>query len=147
MSLPTPVLPAGPRPGLVGRRCLLPLALLFLAVGCSGDGRDLPDADEFAAGPCRDAAPAVLAVDEQMRLAVEEDADRAAVRQALQSEQARLQDVLGDAGDVPVELQDVVTRVGFARVALDANALDGAVVTDVTSAVDRLVMVCVPGDE
>jgi hypothetical protein len=147
MSLPAPLLQTGFRAGVAGRWRLLPLALLLLAIGCSGDGRDLPDADEFAAGPCRDAAPAVLAVDEQVRLAVEEDADRMAVRQALQAEQTRLQEVLGGGGDAPAELQEVVTRVGFARVALDANAMDPAVVTDVTSAVDRLVAVCVPDAE
>lgn len=148
MSLPSPLDTVTPRRAVKGPRRVLSLALLVLAVGCSGDGRSLPDADQFAAGPCREAAPAVLAADEQVRQALEaEAADRAEIRQALQQEQARLQDVLRDAGAGSAELQDVVTRIGFARVALDTDAMDPAAVSDVTDAVDRLVTVCVPDAE
>ncbi|MDK3257755.1 hypothetical protein [Blastococcus capsensis] len=147
MTAPTPLRADAARPAIPRRMLVLPFVMLAV-VGCSG-GRDLPDADEFAAGPCRDAAPAVLALDEQVRLALEEDADLAAVRESLRDEQATLQEVLGGAdgrADVAPELEEVVTRVGFARVALDTGTLDGAVASDVTSAVDRLVAVCVAED-
>lgn len=122
------------------------LLLSLMLVACSGSGRDLPDVDEFSAGTCREAAPAVLALDEQMRLLGEEDVDIAAGRDALLEQQARLLTLLGaDAdGEIAVALQDVVTRAGFLRAALDADALEAQEVTDVTRAIDRFVAECVP---
>ena len=122
------------------------LLLPLLLVACSGPGRGLPDAETFAAGTCRDAAPAVLALDEQVSQLEQQDVDTAAVRVALQEEQARLRALLSadSDGEVAVALQDVVTRVGFARAALDADALETQEITDVTRAVDRFVAECVP---
>jgi hypothetical protein len=131
---------------IFARRSALLLTLL-LASGCSGDARDLPDPEEFAAGTCRDAAPAVIALDEQVRRAADEGADIAQVRAALESEQQRLLTVLDDAGDtgaVAGELQEVVTRVGFARAAVNIDSFGDAEVRDVTAAVDGFVAACVP---
>ena len=123
------------------------LLLSLLLVACSGSGRGLPDADEFAAGTCRDAAPAVLALDEQVRQLQQEDVDIPAARKALREQQGRLRALLGadPESNVTVALQDVVTRVGFVRAALDADALQAQEVDDVTRAVDRFVAACVPG--
>lgn len=125
---------------------LHPLLVPLLLVACSGSGRELPDADDFAVGTCRDAAPAVLALDEQVRQLEDEDLDIAAARDALREKQGRLRTLVDANGndEVAVALQDVVTRVGFARAALDTDALETQEVTDVTQAVDRFVAECVP---
>ena len=144
MSVPSPPC----RPVLRGRRGAAPwLLLLSLLASCTGSGRALPDVDEFTSGTCRDAAPAVLALDEQVRRAAEPDADEAAARTSLREEQDRLRALDGGAGDVADALQEVVTRVGFARAALDVDALGTQDVTDVSAAVDRFTAVCVPADE
>lgn len=122
-------------------RIAAPLLALVLC-SCSGDGRDLPEADEFAAGTCRTAAPAVLAIDEQVALAVEEDVDTRAVVDALRTEQGRLQELLADGDDVAEELQEVVTSVGFARAAVATDAIGDSEVRDVERAVDDLVAAC-----
>lgn len=123
------------------------LVAVLVTSACSGEGRDLPDPEEFAAGTCREAAPAVIALDEQVRRAVDEDVDVAEVRAALESEQQRLIALLGEgaeADEVTDELQDVVTRVGFARAAVNADAIGEAEVDDVTAAVDAFVAACMP---
>lgn len=126
-------------------RAAVPLLLLVLVISsCTGSGRSLPDSDEFAAGTCRDAAPALLAIDEQVRAAAGPDVDELAARASLREQQSRLQALSGGAGDLAVALDDVIARVGFARVALDVAALDAEDVADVTAAVDRVVAICVP---
>lgn len=128
----------------------LPLLALLLLAACSGNDRDLPEPDEFMAGTCRDSAPSVIALDEQVRRAVEGDADTTEVRAILEAEQSRLIELLdepgptGDGPDVADELAEVVTRVGFARAAINIDAIDEAEVRDVTAAVDDLIAVCVP---
>lgn len=132
-------------------RTLTLLALLLLAA-CSGSGRDLPEPEEFTAGTCRDAAPAVIALDEQVRRAVESDADTADVRAILEAEQSRLIELLDETGstadgpDVADELEEIVTRVGFARASINIDAIGEEEVRDVTTAVDDLVAVCVPSN-
>ncbi|MDP9436022.1 MAG: hypothetical protein M3P93_12850 [Actinomycetota bacterium] len=138
MSLSPPprrVVPAG-RPTLV--------LLVLLLAACTGSGSARPDVEDFASGTCRDAAPAVLALEERVRRATERDADESAVRESLREQQARLRALRGGGGEAASALEDVVARVGFARVALDVDALDREEVTDVTAAVDRFVAVCVP---
>lgn len=139
VSPPSRKVPMSPAPLL-----FLLLPLLLVACTGAGSGRGLPDAGDFAVGTCRDAAPAVLALDEQVRRAGEGEVDRAAARESLRENQGRLQALLGGDGEVGVALQDVVTRVGFARAGLDADALDAQEVADVTQAVDRFVAACVP---
>ena len=122
--------------------CVL-MALLLVA--CTGsDSRDLPEAEEFAAGACREAAPAVLALDRHARAILEDGADAADLRRALREQQDRLRPLSEGEDQVSTALQDLVGSVGFLRVAVDTDALDASEVSEVNDAVDRVIAVCVP---
>ncbi len=132
---------------MLHRRGAALLALALLSGGCSGEGRDLPDADEFATGTCRQAAPAVLAIDEQINHALDDDADRGAVLARLETQQKRLQALRSKAGAVSGQLQEVITRVGFARAALATDSIGKPHVESVTAAIDDFVDACTPGTQ
>ncbi len=127
---------------------VLAVLALIVTTACSDTGRDLPDPQDFRAGTCREAAQAVVSLDETARLAVQEDADAEEVRAALRSRQEMLQELLGDAeaaDGVADELDEVVARAGFARAAFDTGSISEAVVQDVHESVDAFVAACVPG--
>lgn len=96
------------------RRLALLLLAVVLGAGCSGDDRTLPDTDTQA------------------------------IVTTLRTEQDRLRELVPDAGDVSDELQEVVTRTGFARTALATDSIGEGEIADVTTAVDAFVGACVP---
>lgn len=120
------------------------LAAVLLTSACGAQTRDLPDEEAFVQGPCRTAAPSVLALDEQARSATDGDVDTRQLLTALQADQERLGALVEEADAIAQELTEVVTRVGFLRAALATDSLEQAEVDDVTAAVDGLVAVCVP---
>jgi hypothetical protein len=121
---------------LTGTALALCGGLLILPACSSGAtaGPDLPSAAAFSAGPCSQAAPALLAI--VRRAAHGGQVGRLATDLTAQ------QKVLRQLGDQTNGIQDVVTAIGFLRLRVDAHSYDDQARKDVGTAARSAVAGC-----
>ncbi len=133
--------PAVPRPA---RRAVRAAACAFVAVAalsaCSSEELDV---EGFAPGTCTEVAPVLQDVDETLRQVGDEDLAPPEAGQRFQAAQEQLKAAL-DAAQEPVgaTVTDLVTSLGFFRIAVDSNNYDGSQDADVRTALDALAQEC-----
>lgn len=121
------------------RRAAGAAALLLALAGCSSDALDV---DGFAAGACTDIAPTLQEVDEALRQVGDEDIEPRAAADRFRDAQEALKPVVESGDDVAEPVQELVTRLGFFRIAVDSNNYSGAQDEDVRTALDDLAETC-----
>jgi hypothetical protein len=109
-------------------------ALALVLAGCaSADAEEMPKADEFRAGTCRQAAEPVLAL---ARIAERNDgADGVSMsdRQELATHQKTLKAIKPEA-ELATPLTELITAIGFVRIRLDGKSYDPALLRDLDAA-------------
>ena len=113
--------------------------LACVLTACSSDELDV---DGFSAGACTDLAPTLQDVDEALREVGDENLQPGEAGDRFQAAQEVLKPVV-EAGDELAEpVQELITRLGFFRIAVDSNNYDGTQDADVRTALDALVQEC-----
>lgn len=119
------------------------VAVVLALAGCSAGGTDLPRADEFRDGVCRQAAEPVLAL---ARIADRNDGARTVGmtdRKALATHQAALKKLQPDA-ELAEPVTALVTAIGFVRIRLDGRTYVPALLRDMDKARATVQTRCVP---
>lgn len=115
-------------------------ALLLAALtGCSSDALDV---EGFTAGACTDIAPTLEEVDEALREVGDEDIEPRAAAERFRAAQDALKPVVESGDALAEDVQALVTRLGFFRIAVDSNNYDGDQDADVRTALDDLADTC-----
>lgn len=116
------------------------LAVLLLTAACTDDG---PAVEDFSAGACRDAAPAVLELRELTADLGDDPRIPDEDKDALRAAQGRLvetaQRATGEGGE---QLQALVESVGLLRIRADGNTYEPFLADDVRAAYDQVVAAC-----
>lgn len=129
--------PAVPR-SLRSAACVL-VAVAALSA-CSSQELDV---EGFAPGACTELAPALQDVDETLRQVGDEDIAAPEAGERFQAAQAPLKAAGASAQDpVATSVTDLVTSLGFFRIAVDSNNYDGSQDADVRTAIDALAEDC-----
>jgi len=109
-------------------------ALALVLAGCaSADAEEMPKADEFRAGTCRQAAEPVLAL---ARIAERNDGANGVSmsdRQELATHQKTLKAIKPEA-ELATPLTELITAIGFVRIRLDGKSYDPALLRDLDAA-------------
>lgn len=121
------------------RRTAGAVVLLAGLAACSSDGLDV---DGFAAGACSDLAPTLQEVDEVLRQVGDGDLEPRAAADRFRDAQEVLKPVVESGDQVAADVQELVTRLGFFRIAVDSNNYDGEQDEDVRTALDGLAETC-----
>lgn len=131
-------MPALP-PSLPARRAAGAVALLLALGGCSSDALDV---EGFSPGACTDMAPTLQEVDEALSQVGDEDIELREAGDRFRDAQDALKPVIDSGDDVAEQVQELVTRLGFFRIAVDSNSYSGAQDEDVRTALDDLAETC-----
>ncbi|MCY7365753.1 MAG: hypothetical protein LH469_10670 [Frankiaceae bacterium] len=131
-------MPALPLPS-PARRAAGAAALLLVLSGCSSDALDV---DGFSPGACTDIAPTLQEVDEALRQVGDEDIEPRAAADRFRDAQGALKPVVESDDDAAEPVQELITRLGFFRIAVDTNNYSGDQDADVRTALDDLAETC-----
>ena len=124
-----------------------PVAAVALALStavlcaCTGSSYDEVDLDDLASGPCADLSAPLQAVDAQLRELADDEASTGQTAERLRT----AQDDLAAAQPQPAlqpAVTELVTRLGFLRVAVDANGDEQAEAARVRDALAALADDC-----
>lgn len=117
------------------------VCLLVPLTACSGGGE--LDVDGFAPGACSELAPALQDVDAALRELDGEDIAPREAGQRFRDAQATLKEAGSSAQDpVGAAVTELVTRLGFFRIAVDSNSYDGSQDAAVRTALEDLAEDC-----
>lgn len=130
------------RPRVRSLRAAAVLAAACTLAACTGSGDEL-DVEGFAEGACSEVAGTAQEVDEVLRQVADEDLAPEEAGDRLKAAQDELKAARDDA-EQPVSraLTELVTRIGFFRIAVDSNSYDGSQVEPVRTALDDLAQEC-----
>ena len=118
------------------------VSLLVPLAGCTGSGDEL-DVDGFSPGACSDVASTLQEIDSALRELDGEDVAPQEVGQRFREAQATLKERTASAQDpVGASATELVTRLGFFRIAVDSNSYDGSQAEDVRTALEALAEDC-----
>jgi hypothetical protein len=132
-------MPASPRRRSAARTGCAAVITLALAA-CSSDGLDV---EGFSPGPCSDTAPVLQEVDEALREVGEDDLEPGAAAERFREAQEVLKQARAGAVGAQAEgFRDLVTQLGFFRIAVDTGTYDGSQDEDVRAALDALAEDC-----
>lgn len=122
-------------------------AVLAATVSCTPKpAPSQPETVDFAAGTCRQAAPAVLGIGRLLGEVRTRARSAREVNAELTMQQSRLRKLLPAADSrARAPLQDLVTAVGFFRIGVDSNTLQSSQVQAATDAQQALVRACTGG--
>lgn len=121
------------------RRTACAALLLAALAGCSSDGLDV---EGFSAGACTEIAPTLQEVDEALLQVADEDVAPRGAADRFRDAQEALKPVVETGGERAGDVRELVTRLGFFRIAVDSNSYDGAQDSDVRAALDDLADAC-----
>jgi len=111
---------------------------------CSSEALDV---EGFAPGACTDVAPTLQDVDEALRQLADEDIEPRAAADRFRAAQEQLKAVAEGGDGVAERVQELITRQGFFRLAVDTGAVDTGAgdagqQDDVQDALDALAEAC-----
>ena len=131
-------------PGNATRAAALALAGV-VALGACSDGAEL-DLEGLAPGTCTDLAPTLMDIDETLRQVANEQITAQEAEQRLEAAQDAVK-ATGEAAQdrVGASVTELVTRIGFYRIAVDSNNYDGSQDAAVQEALSTLAADCRTG--
>ena len=120
--------------------------VLTVAAGlpaCSGSGAEELDIEGFAPGACTEIAPTLEDVDETLREVQDEAIEPREAADRFKAAQATLKEQGARAPEqVKQSVTELVTSLGFFRIAVDSNNYDGSQVDDARSQLEALAEAC-----
>lgn len=106
---------------------------------CSSDALDV---EGFAPGACTDISATLQEVDEALRQLADEDIEPREAADRFRAAQEELKAVAEGGDGVAEQVQELVRRQGFFRLAVDTGAVDDDQQADVRDALDTLAEDC-----
>lgn len=127
------------------RRAARPVlaAVLTAATLCACTSAQELDVDGFAPGPCTDLVPTLQDVDETLRQLEDEERSPREAADLFRSAQDALTSVGGSADEpLSASLQELVTQLGFFRIAVDSNSYEGDQDAEIRAALEGVAQDC-----
>ena len=119
------------------------LTVAAAVTACSGSGGEELDVEGFAPGACTEIAPTLQDVDESLREVEDEAIEPGEAADRFKAAQATLKEQGARAPEqVKQSVTDLVTSLGFFRIAVDSNNSDGSQVDDARSELEAVAEVC-----
>lgn len=121
-------------------------AVLAAAALCGCTSAEELDVDGFAPGACTDLVPTLQDVDEALHQVEDEDLSPREAADRLKTAQDALTSVGGSADEpLSASVKELVTQLGFFRIAVDSNSYDGGQDADIRAALEGVAQDCREG--